>query len=82
MTLKGQAIFGTPGRTRTHTFLVRSQVPYPVGPRRHYVGAGEGNRTLISTMATLCSTIKLHLHEFGITDGIRTRIALIESQGS
>ena len=33
-------------------------------------GADEGNRTPVSTLARLCSTIKLHLH--GGLDGTRT----------
>ena len=40
---------------------------------RDYLGADEGNRTPVSALARLCSTIELHLqNKNGGPDGTRT----------
>ena len=44
---------------------------YTTGPNYLFNGADEGNRTPVSALARLCSTIKLHLQNGG-PDGTRT----------
>ena len=59
---------GTPEGTRTPGLLLRRQLLYPTellahmrwNPQRFSAGAGEGNRTLVSSLEGWCSTIELH----------------------
>ncbi len=59
---------GTPEGTRTPGLLLRRQLLYPTELLAHMqqnlqlftAGAGEGNRTLVSSLEGWCSTIELH----------------------
>ena len=58
---------GTPEGTRTPGLLLRRQLLYPAELLAHILlqsvvkaGAGEGNRTLVSSLEGWCSTIELH----------------------
>ena len=58
---------GTPEGTRTPGLLLRRQLLYPTELLAHIsgtpallAGAGEGNRTLVSSLEGWCSTIELH----------------------
>ena len=50
---------GTPGGTRTPYLLLRRQLLYPDELLAH-VGAGDGNRTRVSSLEGWCSAIELH----------------------
>jgi hypothetical protein len=52
---------GAPGRNRTYDSLLRRQVLYPLSYRR--AGAGDGNRTHVTSLEGWSSTIELHPHE-------------------
>ena len=52
--------FGTPGGTRTPDLLLRRQLLYPAELLAHFYGAGDGNRTRVSSLEGWCSTIELH----------------------
>ena len=51
---------GTPGGTRTPDLLLRRQLLYPAELLAHFDGAGDGNRTRVSSLEGWCSTIELH----------------------
>ena len=51
---------GTPGGTRTPDLLLRRQLLYPAELLAHFYGAGDGNRTRVSSLEGWCSTIELH----------------------
>ena len=51
---------GTPGGTRTPDLLLRRQLLYPAELLAHIFGAGDGNRTRVSSLEGWCSTIELH----------------------
>ena len=51
---------GTPGGTRTPDLLLRRQLLYPAELLAHISGAGDGNRTRVSSLEGWCSTIELH----------------------
>ena len=51
---------GTPGGTRTPDLLLRRQLLYPAELLAHLDGAGDGNRTRVSSLEGWCSTIELH----------------------
>ena len=51
---------GTPGGTRTPDLLLRRQLLYPAELLAHLNGAGDGNRTRVSSLEGWCSTIELH----------------------
>ena len=61
-TAEGSA--GTPGGTRTPDLLLRRQLLYPAELLAHIhrsgIGAGDGNRTRVSSLEGWCSTIELH----------------------
>ena len=50
---------GTPGGTRTPDLLLRRQLLYPAELLAHFYGAGDGNRTRVSSLEGWCSTIEL-----------------------
>ena len=52
--------FGTPEGTRTPDLLLRRQLLYPAELLAHVDGAGDGNRTRVSSLEGWCSTIELH----------------------
>ena len=52
--------FGTPEGTRTPDLLLRRQLLYPAELLAHLYGAGDGNRTRVSSLEGWCSTIELH----------------------
>ena len=52
--------FGTPEGTRTPDLLLRRQLLYPAELLAHIFGAGDGNRTRVSSLEGWCSTIELH----------------------
>ena len=52
--------FGTPGGTRTPDLLLRRQLLYPAELLAHFYGAGDVNRTRVSSLEGWCSTIELH----------------------
>ena len=54
------AASGTPGGTRTPDLLLRRQLLYPAELLAHFYGAGDGNRTRVSSLEGWCSTIELH----------------------
>ena len=51
---------GTPEGTRTPDLLLRRQLLYPAELLAHLNGAGDGNRTRVSSLEGWCSTIELH----------------------
>ena len=51
---------GTPEGTRTPDLLLRRQLLYPAELLAHFYGAGDGNRTRVSSLEGWCSTIELH----------------------
>ena len=51
---------GTPEGTRTPDLLLRRQLLYPAELLAHLDGAGDGNRTRVSSLEGWCSTIELH----------------------
>ena len=51
---------GTPEGTRTPDLLLRRQLLYPAELLAHVFGAGDGNRTRVSSLEGWCSTIELH----------------------
>ena len=51
---------GTPEGTRTPDLLLRRQLLYPTELLAHISGAGDGNRTRVSSLEGWCSTIELH----------------------
>ena len=51
---------GTPGGTRTPDLLLRRQLLYPAELLARIDGAGDGNRTRVSSLEGWCSTIELH----------------------
>ena len=51
---------GTPGGTRTPGLLLRRQLLYPAELLAHFFGAGDGNRTRVTSLEGWCSTIELH----------------------
>ena len=51
---------GTPEGTRTPDLLLRRQLLYPAELLAHLYGAGDGNRTRVSSLEGWCSTIELH----------------------
>ena len=51
---------GTPEGTRTPDLLLRRQLLYPAELLAHICGAGDGNRTRVSSLEGWCSTIELH----------------------
>ncbi len=51
---------GTPGGIRTPDLLLRRQLLYPAELLAHFDGAGDGNRTRVSSLEGWCSTIELH----------------------
>ena len=51
---------GTPEGTRTPDLLLRRQLLYPTELLAHLDGAGDGNRTRVSSLEGWCSTIELH----------------------
>ncbi len=53
-------LFGTPGGIRTPDLLLRRQLLYPAELLAHFYGAGDGNRTRVSSLEGWCSTIELH----------------------
>ena len=53
-------INGTPGGTRTPDLLLRRQLLYPAELLARIDGAGDGNRTRVSSLEGWCSTIELH----------------------
>ena len=58
---------GTPRGIRTPDLLLRRQLLYPAELLAHIrslaqVGAGDGNRTHVSSLEGWCSTIELHPH--------------------
>ena len=53
-------LLGTPGGTRTPDLLLRRQLLYPAELLAHFFGAGDGNRTRVSSLEGWCSTIELH----------------------
>ena len=53
---------GTPGGTRTPDLLLRRQLLYPAELLVYISGAGDGNRTRVSSLEGWCSTIELHPH--------------------
>ena len=55
---------GTPGGTRTPGLLLRRQLLYPAELLAHFFGAGDGNRTRVTSLEGWCSTIELHPHIF------------------
>ncbi len=57
---------GTPEGTRTPDLLLRRQLLYPAELLAHLFGAGDGNRTRVSSLEGWCSTIELHpqVHRF------------------
>ena len=57
-----QQLRGTPGGTRTPDLLLRRQLLYPAELLAHFFGAGDGNRTRVSSLEGWCSTIELHPH--------------------
>ena len=57
---EGLAKSGTPGGTRTPDLLLRRQLLYPAELLAHLNGAGDGNRTRVSSLEGWCSTIELH----------------------
>ena len=54
--------FGTPGGTRTPYLLLRRQLLYPDELLAHLGGAGDGNRTRVTSLEGWRSTIELHPH--------------------
>ena len=55
--------FGTPEGTRTPDLLLRRQLLYPTELQAHlHNGAGDGNRTHLSSLEGWCSTNELHPH--------------------
>ena len=54
------ALSGTPGGIRTPDLLLRRQLLYPAELLAHFDGAGDGNRTRVSSLEGWCSTIELH----------------------
>ena len=54
------AEIGTPGGTRTPDLLLRRQLLYPAELLVCISGAGDGNRTRVSSLEGWCSTIELH----------------------
>ena len=60
-------INGTPGGTRTPDLLLRRQLLYPAELLAHVNGAGDGNRTRVSSLEGWCSTIELHPQTLCIT---------------
>ena len=64
---------GTPGGTRTPDLLLRRQLLYPAELLAHFYGAGDGNRTRVSSLEGWCSTIELHPHSSA------SRIQLVNS---
>ena len=64
---------GTPGGTRTPDLLLRRQLLYPAELLAHLNGAGDGNRTRVSSLEGWCSTIELHPHSSA------SRIQLVNS---
>ena len=59
---------GTPEGTRTPDLLLRRQLLYPTELLAHLDGAGDGNRTRVSSLEGWCSTIELHpqIHDSAI----------------
>ena len=55
-----EGVNGTPGGTRTPDLLLRRQLLYPAELLAHLSGAGDGNRTRVSSLEGWCSTIELH----------------------
>ena len=53
-------LYGVPGGTRTPDLLLRRQLLYPAELLAHISGAGDGNRTRVSSLEGWCSTIELH----------------------
>ena len=51
---------GTPEGTRTPDLLLRRQLLYPAELLAHFYGAGDGNRTRVTSLEGWCSTIELH----------------------
>ena len=71
--LKG--IVGAPGRNRTPDTRIRSPLLYPAELQAHiFCGAGEGNRTLATSLEGWGSTTELHpqVYFFGGDERIRT----------
>ena len=70
---------GTPGGTRTPDLLLRRQLLYPAELLAHFYGAGDGNRTRVSSLEGWCSTIELHPHKLScvLSHEIVTQTALI-----
>ena len=62
---------GTPGGTRTPDLLLRRQLLYPAELLAHFYGAGDGNRTRVSSLEGWCSTIELHPQSPDLTDSAR-----------
>ena len=55
---------GEPGGSRTPDTRIRSPLLYPTELRVHNIyGAGEGNRTLATSLEGWGSTIELHPHD-------------------
>ena len=59
---------GTPGGTRTPGLLLRRQLLYPAELLAHFFGAGDGNRTRVTSLEGWCSTIELHPHSICFPD--------------
>ena len=59
---------GTPEGTRTPDLLLRRQLLYPAELLAHLIGAGDGNRTRVSSLEGWCSTIELHPHKHQLND--------------
>ena len=61
---KTDALNGTPGGTRTPDLLLRRQLLYPAELLARIDGAGDGNRTRVSSLEGWCSAIELHPQRF------------------